>query len=146
MGNTQEVLMRVYRYLHYDRSGNEKPFTVDGYELDSREKVQALQKEMDFEKTIARIYRNKKKHYIGRVLLGRNWKIWDWCFGSVENRLYKYQFRYYDDREEICLKDYMKYKEKQFLFEDERGVQQVGRETRYNERMLEILFIEEAQF
>lgn len=140
---TLEIAMRIHRYLNMNAE-HPRPFLVEGMELPWYLQEQAEQEhEAAFEECIARLYENRPRYRRGLSLLMQKSWILDRLFGSHDERIYRYTFRHYDDRAEICRKDYHNYLKRDFHYETSNGQPYFIQRSKYNEYMLETLLPEE---
>lgn len=142
----QEIHMRIHRYLNR-AVGPEAPpeiaFTVEGKRLESdlAHFCETAEEEV-FEEYIAGLYDNNRYHRRIRFL-GKRWKLLDWLLGPFEERIYRTQFRRYDDTTEQYRRSYRNYLKKDYLYVDRHGNHRTITESYYNRRRLEQLLPDE---
>lgn len=146
MEELTELQMRIARYLYkghanvLDLNENDIP-TVEGYRIPQDViYFAATAREAAFEECIARLYENEKYNRRTRFL-GRRWKILDWMYGPLEQRLHRHQFLRYDGRTAAERRSYAEYMGSKLQYEKQGKVRPLAA-TYYNERRLEELLPE----
>lgn len=134
----QEIQMRIQRYLN---RYNPDPldFTVEGERMEADlAHFCVTSSDEVFEECIACLYDNDRYHRRIRFL-GRRWKLLDWLLGPLEHRIYRTQFRQYDDTTEQYRKHFRSYLKREYYYTDKRGGRHAMPESNYNLTRLEAL-------
>lgn len=144
---TEELKYRIARYLYKDQSN---VFDLDPIDIPTVEGERIPQDlilfaasttEEIFEDCIAGLYEDPAYRSRHRFLC-RRWKILDWCYGPLEQRLHRHHQNNYDDRTESERRRYQEYKSTKLLYKKQGKVRALSA-THYNEKRLEELLPEQ---